>query len=204
VKAARATTLAYVLDLLGVAVFAVSGALAGLHRGLDLFGVTVLASVAAIGGGTLRDILLNRHPVFWIRDPKYLYTILAATALTVLGQNYLPSLETGLLVADAFGLGLCALSGAGIAEASGETRIVVVLMGTMTGVTGGVMRDLLSGVIPVLLRRDIYATAAIAGICLYLLMQRAGVKRSWAFVTGIVSVVAVRLLAITFGWQLPV
>ncbi len=203
-KAPRTTTLAYVLDLLGVAVFAISGALAGLHRGLDLFGVTVLASVAAIGGGTLRDILLNRHPVFWIRDPKYLYTILAATALTILGQNYLPSLETGLLVADAFGLGLCALSGARIAEASDQTRIVVILMGTMTGVTGGVMRDLLSGVIPVLLRRDIYATAAIAGICLYLLMQRAGVKRSWAFVAGIVSVVAVRLLAITFGWQLPV
>jgi uncharacterized membrane protein YeiH len=162
------------------------------------------ASVAAIGGGTLRDILLNRHPVFWIRDPKYLYTILAATALTVLCQNYFPSLETALLVADAFGLGLCALSGARIAEASDQTRIVVILMGTMTGVTGGVMRDLLSGVIPVLLRRDIYATAAIAGICLYLLMQRAGVKRSWAFVAGIVSVVAVRLLAITFGWQLPI
>jgi uncharacterized membrane protein YeiH len=109
-----------------------------------------------------------------------------------------------LLVADAFGLGLFALSGAQIAEADRHAWIVVVLMGTMTGVAGGVVRDLLSGVVPLLLRSDIYATAAIAGICLYLLMQALGLKRFWAFILGVVSVVAIRLLAIAFGWQLPV
>jgi uncharacterized membrane protein YeiH len=196
--------LLYVLDLVGVAVFAISGALAGIHRGLDLFGVAVLAAVAAIGGGTTRDVLLDRRPVFWLKDAKYLYTILAAAALTIAAQRYLPSVQIALLVADAFGLGLVALSGAQIAEAAGFPRLVIILMGTMSGVTGGVMRDLLSGVVPLLLRRDIYATAAIAGICLYLVLQAAGVKRPWPFLIGIASVVASRLLAIAYHWQLPV
>ena len=204
VKPNRLPRLDYLLDLLGVAVFAISGALAGAHRGLDLFGIAVLAAVTAIGGGTLRDVLLNRHPVFWLSDPKYLYVILAAVAVTILGQVYLPNLQTALLVADAFGLGLLALSGAQIAEADRHAWIVVILMGTMTGVAGGVVRDLLSGVVPLLLRRDIYATAAIVGICLYLLMQALGIKRFWAFTLGLVAVVAIRLLAIAFAWQLPV
>jgi len=164
----------------------------------------VLAAVAAIGGGTTRDVLLDRHPVFWIKDPKYLYTILAAAALTIAAQRYLPSIQTALLVADAFGLGLVALSGAQIAEAAGLSWLVIILMGTMSGVTGGVIRDVLSGVVPLLLRRDIYATAAIAGIVLYLVLQRAGLKRPWPFLVGIGSVVALRLLAIAYGWQLPV
>jgi len=170
-------TLGYVLDLLGVAVFAISGALAGIHRALDLFCVAVLAAVTGIGGGTVRDVLLGRHPVFWIKDARYLYTILAAAAISILGQRFLPSLQTALLVADAFGLGLCALSGARIAEDGGYPWIVVVLLGTLSGVAGGVIRDVLSGVVPLLLRRDIYATAAIAGICCYLLLRAAGLKR---------------------------
>jgi uncharacterized membrane protein YeiH len=195
--------LAYALDLLGVAVFAVSGALAGVHRGLDLFGVAVLAAVTGVGGGTVRDLLLSRHPVFWIKDPKYLYAILVATAASILGQGYLPSLQNGLLVADAFGLALCALSGAQIAEAEGRPFVVIVVLGTMSGVAGGVIRDVLSGVVPLLLRKDIYASAAIGGICLYWLMQRLRVKRSWAFLAGIGSVILIRLMAVAFGWQLP-
>src|ERR1700736_1998345 len=112
----RIPALLYVLDLTGVAVFAISGALAGVHRGLDLFGIAVVAAVTAIGGGTLRDLVLHRHPAFWVNDPRYLYVILAATVAAVVGEGYLPNLESGLLVADAIGLGLFALSGAQIAE----------------------------------------------------------------------------------------
>jgi uncharacterized membrane protein YeiH len=193
----------YILDLIGVGVFAISGALAGVRRGLDLFGITVLAAVTAIGGGTLRDVLLGRHPVFWVRNPVYLYVILAATLIAVFGQGLLTNIETPLLVADAVGLGVFALAGAESVEAEGHARIVIVLMGTMTGVAGGVVRDILSGVVPLLLRRDIYATAAIAGICLYLLLQAVGIKLRWAFGVSILSVVALRLLAIRFNWQLP-
>ena len=201
--AARCLVLMYVLDLLGVAVFAVSGALAGVRRGEDLFGITVLAAVTAIGGGTLRDVLLGRHPVFWVRDPRYLYVIVASTALALLGQTLITNLETPLLVADAVGLALFALSGAQSVEAEGHAWIVVVLMGTMTGVAGGVIRDILSGVVPLLLRRDIYATAAIAGISFYLMLQAASLRRRWSFITSVLVVIALRLAAIRFGWQLP-
>ena len=196
--------LAYALELLGVTVFAISGALAGVNRGLDLFGIAVVAAVTGVGGGTLRDLLLNRHPVFWLRNPAYLYVILVAAAIAVAGHNYLPSVQQGLVVADAFGLGLVALVGAQIVEAGERPAIVIIAVGTLSSVAGGVIRDLLSGVVPLLLRRDIYATAVIAGIVIYLLLQKIGANRTWAFLTGIVSVIVIRLLAVGLGWQLPV
>jgi uncharacterized membrane protein YeiH len=194
----------YVLDLVGVAVFAVSGALAAGRRGLDLLGVMVIAAMTAVGGGTLRDLLLNRHPVFWVTDAKYLIVIVVAALLTVLYVRVLPVPADALLVADALGLALFAMSGAQIAEAAGRPAIIVVLMGTMTGVAGGVLRDVLTAQIPLVLRRDIYATAAIAGIALYLLAQSLGMRRAWAFGLGIVAVAGLRLLAIRRGLQLPV
>jgi uncharacterized membrane protein YeiH len=193
----------YLLDLLGVAVFAVSGALAAGRAGLDLLGAVVLAAATAVGGGTLRDVLLNRHPIFWITDPRYLVVICAAALLTVLSAQLLPPPGNALLVADALGLALFAMSGAQIAEAAKRAPIVVVLMGTVTGVAGGVLRDVLSGEIPLILQRDIYATAAIAGIVAYLLLQALGTRRAWAFGAGLATVAALRLLAILGGWQLP-
>jgi uncharacterized membrane protein YeiH len=195
--------LAYGLDLAGVAVFALSGALAGIHRGLDLFGIAVLAAVTGVGGGTTRDLLLNRHPIFWTKNPHYLYAILLAAVIAVLGQGFLPSVEHALLIADAFGLGLVALWSAQTIEAERRPWIVVLVLGTVSGVTGGLIRDVLTGVVPLLLRRDIYATAAIAGIGIYLLLQVARLKSPWAFTIGLITVVAVRLLAIGFAWQLP-
>src|SRR5258708_14500639 len=94
----RIPALLYVLDLSGVAIFAISGALAGVHRGLDLFGIAVVAAVTAIGGGTLRDLVLNRHPAFWGNDPRYLYVILAAPVVPVSGGGYLPSFDSGPLL----------------------------------------------------------------------------------------------------------
>ena len=189
--------LAYALELLGVAVFAVSGALAGVHRGQDLFGIVVLAAVAGLGGSTLRDMLLNRHPVFWLKNPMYLYVILAAATIAVAGHNFLPSVQQGLVVA-------VALVAAQIVEAGDRPAIVVIAVGTLSSVAGGVLRDLLSGVVPLLLRRDIYATAVITGIVIYLLLQKFGANRTWAFLTGIVAVIVIRLLAVGLGWQLPV
>jgi uncharacterized membrane protein YeiH len=194
----------YVLDLVGVAVFAISGALAAGRKELDLLGVVVLAALTAIGGGTLRDLLLDRHPVFWVADGRYLIVILAAALLTVAYVRVLPVPAEALLVADALGLALFAIAGAQIAEAEGYPAIVVVLMGTMTGVAGGVLRDVLTAQIPLILRRDIYATAAIAGIALYLLLQAVGVGRSWAAGAGMLVVAALRVLAIWRGLQLPV
>jgi uncharacterized membrane protein YeiH len=194
----------YILDLVGVAVFAVSGVLAAGRTGLDLFGVIVIAALTAIGGGTLRDLLLNRHPIFWITDTKYLTVIVASALFTVCYVQVWPPPRDALLVADALGLALFAMSGAQVAEAAQRPPIIVVLMGTMTGVAGGVLRDMITAQIPLILRRDIYATAAIVGVALYLLLQARGLQRSWAFGAGMVVVVALRLLAILRGLQLPI
>jgi len=194
----------YLLDLVGVAVFAVSGALAAGRTGLDLFGVLVIAALTAIGGGTLRDLLLQRHPLFWSTDTTYLHVILVSAMLTVCAVQVWPPPGDALLVADALGLALFTLSGAQVAEAAQHPPLIVVLMGTMTGVAGGVLRDVLTAQIPLILRRDIYATAAIAGVVLYLLLQARGLPRAWAFVAGMAVVVALRLLAILWGWHLPI
>jgi len=194
----------YVLDLLGVAVFAVSGTLAAIAARLDLLGIFILASVTAIGGGTLRDVLLSRHPIFWIRDTRPIWVIAAAMLLTIGWVRFLPVPMNALLIVDAMGLGLFAILGAQVAETAGCHRPVIVLMGTLTGVGGGVIRDLLSAKVPLILRQDIYATAAIVGIAVYLLLRAVRVPTLAAFVIGFITVVALRLAAITFGLHLPV
>jgi len=196
--------LLYVLDLFGVAVFAASGALAGMLARLDLFGVLVLASITAVGGGTIRDVLLGHYPVFWIRDSGPLLAILGATAFTVAWVQFLPVPRDALLIADAFGLAVFAISGAQVAERMRCHALVIVLMGTLTGVGGGVLRDMLSAKVPLILRQDIYATAAIAGILVYLLLRALKVPTAGAFVAGALTVAATRLAAIAYGLQLPI
>lgn len=196
--------LLYLLDLFGVAVFAASGTLAGIAAQLDLLGVLVLASITAVGGGTIRDVLLSRHPIFWINDSRPIYTIIVASAVTLVWVHFFPIPTNALLIADALGLALFAISGAQVAEKAGCRALVIVLMGTLTGAGGGVLRDLLSAKIPLILRQDIYASAAIAGIVVYLLLRAAKVSTAWAFVGGFVTVAATRLAAIAFELKLPV
>lgn len=194
----------YVFDLIGCVVFAISGALAAGHAGLDLLGVMTIATITAIGGGTVRDLLMNRHPVFWMRDPRYLYLTCITGLLTVLYVRYFPSPASLLLVPDALGLALFAICGAQLAEQAGNPRIIVALMGMLTGTAGGVVRDVLSNQVPLILRKDIYASAAIAGIVLYLLLRAMRVPTLWAGAAGFVAIAALRLLAVAYGWQLPV
>lgn len=195
--------LLYLLDLIGVAVFAVSGVLVAAASGMDLLGGLALATLTAIGGGTLRDVLLDRHPVFWVRDARYLLVILLAAALTMLYLAFFPPPGHSFLIADALGLALFAISGAQIAEAAGLSPLVVVLMGTMTGTAGGMLRDVMSARVPLIFREDIYATAAIAGIVVYLILQKLGVSRSVAVSVGVLVILLMRLLAVVWGVHLP-
>ena len=193
-----------VLEYCGVAVFAVSGALAAGRKSLDLLGVVVIATVTAIGGGTIRDLLLDRHPVFWIAEPLNLYLIFAASLITVAFARKWEPPERVLLVADAVGLALFSIGGAQISEAAGLGGLVVVIMGTLTGVAGGVIRDVLTAEIPLILRRGrIYATAAIAGCIVYLLLQDV-IGRSAASIVAMACVAGLRLSAIIWGLSLPV
>lgn len=196
--------LLYYLDLAGVAVFAASGVMAARDRDLDLFGIVVVATLTAIGGGTLRDLLLNRHPIFWIVDTGYLAVILASTAGTVAYLRFRPLPGISFLVADALGLALFAMSGAKLALTAHHPPLIVVLMGTMTGVTGGILRDVITARVPLVLQREIYATAAIAGIVVCLALRAAGMQDTVAFGAGFATAAALRVLAIRRGLHLPV
>lgn len=194
----------YYLDLFGVAVFAVSGALVAGRKSLDLLGVFLIAGVTAIGGGTTRDVLLDRFPIFWMVDPMYLIVITAATLLTVAYVRFRPPPGNSLLVADAFGLAIFTVIGAQIAEAAGQPVFIIVLMGTMTGVVGGMLRDVLCARVPMILRRDIYATAAILGAVLYVVLQAIGVASMISVYVSMTSITILRLLAILKGLRLPI
>lgn len=195
----------YLIDLLGVAVFAISGALAAGRKSLDLLGVVVIATVTAIGGGTMRDLLLGRHPVFWVEDPGYLLVISAAALLTVVYVRWRRPHENALAVADAFGLAFFVTSGAEIAREMGLPTVSVIVMGVMTGVAGGVIRDVLTNEIPLILSRgELYATAAIAGVGVYTTLGSLGVGAPGAATAGMSVTVALRLAAIIWGLRLPV
>lgn len=192
------------LDLLGTAVFAISGALAAGRKGLDVLGVLVLALVTAVGGGTIRDVLLDRHPIFWLADPRYLAAILVAALGTVVWTRRFRPPDAALLVADAIGLGAYAIVGARIAQSAGLPPASGILLGTVSGSAGGAVRDVLCAEIPLVLRRgNLYASAAIAGTSVYFGLTTAGVMTSVAGLAGSVVVVAVRLAAIRWDLRLP-
>ncbi len=197
--------LLYYIDLIGVAVFAVSGALAAGRKRLDLLGVVVIATVTAIGGGTTRDVLLDRHPIFWVADPSYLAVITAAALLTVAYVRWRPPPDKSLRVADALGLAFFVISGARIAQQLELPAISVVVMGVLTGVVGGVIRDVLTTEIPMILRHgELYATAAITGAALFLGLAELGVSSPVPALVGMAVIVALRLAAIVWGLRLPV
>ena len=183
--------------------FAASGALSAGRKSLDLLGVLVIAAITAIGGGTIRDLLLDRHPILWVQNPVYLLVIVVAVAVTMIWTRRRPAPFRALLIADALGLALFAISGARIAQQLGSPWPSVILMGTITGTAGGVLRDLLSAEIPLVLRRDIYVTAAIAGIAVYLTLAAVGLSSPVPSLAGAATVVGLRLLAIVYDLHLP-
>lgn len=196
--------LLHTIELAGVAVFALSGALAAGRKSLDLLGVVVIALVTAIGGGTLRDLLLDRQP-FWIADPSFIVVIVVAALATVgLVRVWRPPGQL-LQLADAMGLALFSISGAQIAESLGHGGVIAVVMATITGVFGGVLRDVLCAEIPMILRKgNIYATAAIAGASVYVLLPQLGVARPEAALAGMAVCFGLRMAAILFRLTLPV
>jgi uncharacterized membrane protein YeiH len=197
-------SLLYVLNLLGAAVFAVSGVLAAARKSLDLLGVVVIAIVTAIGGGTLRDLLLDRHPMFWFHEKEHLLVIVSAALLTLVYLHFRRPPQRSLVIADALGLAVFTVSGTQIAQAEGQPAVIAAIMGVMTGVAGGVVRDVLTAEIPLIFRSgDLYATAAITGATLYLLLVFAGVPAPFPTVLAIASIALLRFASIWWGLRLP-
>jgi uncharacterized membrane protein YeiH len=196
--------LRHAVELLGIAAFAASGVLSAGRKRMDLIGVAAIAVVTALGGGTLRDVLLDRHPISWIRSPDYLWVCLASTAVTLVWVRITDPPHRALLIADALGLAFFVIGGTEIAEQTGQHGIIAVVMGVLTGCAGGVIRDVLSAEIPLVLRPGrLYVTAALAGATVYLLLERAGINRPTAAAIGMVIIAGTRFAAVKWNVRLP-
>lgn len=193
----------YWLELAGVFVFAVSGALVASRKQLDVFGFLFVATVTGIGGGTLRDLLLGQAPVFWVERPHYLWLTGAAGLLVYFVAPAVQSRYRLLLWADAAGLAVFAASGTVIAQAAGAPAGVAILMGAISATFGGLLRDVVCGETPLLLRKEIYITAAAAGSGLMVLLGELGLPADVGYLACVVVTFAVRGLAIRFGLSLP-
>ncbi|WP_111413504.1 trimeric intracellular cation channel family protein [Billgrantia lactosivorans] len=199
------TGLVYWLDMAGVIVFALSGVILACRSRMDPFGMLVLAAVTGIGGGTLRDLVLGVRPVFWIADPTYLWVILTTVGLSIVGFHYIHRLSRVFLpVADAFGLALFTVIGAHKALQLEAPGVVAVLMGLLTGVAGGMLRDVLARRVPMVLRQEVYATASIAGGIVYVGLGALGVPAGVAIGLALAVTLSLRLAAIHWGLALPV
>jgi uncharacterized membrane protein YeiH len=189
------------LDLLGVAVFAVTGALVASRKQMDVVGFAFLAVVTGVGGGTIRDLVLGLTPVFWVREPIYLLVCIGC-AIAVFFSAHVPrSRLVALVWLDAVGLALFAVLGA--EKALGHGPVVAATMGVVTAVMGGMIRDILGGESPVILRQEIYATAALLGAVAYLLALLV-MPRDAAVGLGVTAGFILRGLALRNGWSLPV
>ncbi len=192
------------LDLAGTGVFAVSGALVASRKQMDAVGFVVVAAVTGLGGGTLRDLLLGRAPVLWLRTPEPL-AVCAAAALGVFFTAHLvESRFRALLWADAVGLALFAVAGAEVALISGADPWAAALLGVVSACFGGIVRDVVCGEVPLILRREIYLTAAGAGAAAFVLLRVAGeAGREAAVATGVAVAFGIRGAALLRGWSLP-
>lgn len=194
----------YYFDLFGVAVFAITGALMAGRKSMDLFGVSVLGLVTALGGGTLRDVILDRHPIGWVADQTSILVALAAALGTVLWVRMTkPIHEFGLLLADAFGLAVFTVSGTALALNLQAPVGTALIMGVMSGVVGGVIRDVLCNEIPLIFRQEIYASACLLGALVYLALLQLQFSTEPASLIAMAVVFLVRMAAIHWRWRLP-
>lgn len=192
-----------VLDLVGIFVFAISGALVAVRKDLDVFGVLVLAGTTGLGGGFLRDVLIDATPPAALADWRYLLVPVAAGLLTFVFHPMLGRMERMVNVFDAFGLALFCVAGATKALEFGLGPLPAALMGMLTGIGGGMLRDLLTGRVPVVFRGELYATPALAGATVAVLGTRADLPVVVVAVTGAAVCLVWRLVAMWRGWQAP-
>jgi uncharacterized membrane protein YeiH len=196
-------TVLLAFDLGGTFVFALSGATAGVKNKLDLFGVLVLAFAAGNSGGIARDVMIGAHPPSAISDWRYIAVSLLAGLITFYWYRIINRLSSPVLVFDAAGLALFAVSGAGKALAFHAGPIAAILLGMLTGIGGGMVRDILVGEIPTVLRTELYAVAALTGAVVMVLGRMLHVPTSAAATAGVVLCFALRFVAMRRGWQLP-
>lgn len=191
------------LDFLGTIAFATSGALTAMHKKLDIFGIFIIGFVTAIGGGTLRDVLTGSTPVIWMEQTFYIYTIGVTVILAIIFRRYLSHLRKSLFLFDTIGLGIFTITGVETGIQNGLDPIVSIALGAMTGTFGGVIRDTLCNEIPVIFRKEIYATACIVGATAFVIMNYLGVNTDLTYIITSSTVIAIRLIVVRYQISLP-
>ncbi len=191
------------LDIIGTMAFAMSGALTAMNKKMDPFGVFIIAFVTAVGGGTLRDILIGRTPVGWMLDLKYVYVIGLAFVLAIIFRKKFDRLRTSLFLFDTIGLGVFTLIGLEKGINTGLHPIICIALGTMTACFGGVIRDILCTEIPVIFRKEIYATICILGGIVFFLLRKLNLDNDVLYLTTSLVIISVRLIVVKFKLSLP-
>jgi len=192
------------LDVLGTMAFAISGSLTAMNKKMDPFGVFVIAFVTSVGGGTLRDVLIGRTPVGWMKDLTYVYMIVLGFIIALIFRKKLDKLRVSLFLFDTIGLGVFTLIGLEKGIAIGLHPVICIALGTMTACFGGVLRDILCTEIPVIFRKEIYATICIIGGCVFFLLRQWNVPQDVLYLVTSGIIIGIRLLAVNYRWSMPV
>ncbi len=192
----------HILEILGTIAFAISGALTAMSKKLDPFGVFIIAFVTAVGGGTLRDIMIGKTPVAWMLQLDYVYLIILGFFLAVIFRKKLDRLRISLFLFDTIGLGVFTLIGLQKGLDTGLDPIICIALGTMTACFGGVIRDILCNEIPVIFRREIYATICILGGIVFFLLKRFNLENDILYLITSIFMIGFRLLSVRNKWSL--
>ena len=195
-------SLILVIDILGTIAFAISGVLTALNKRLDPFGIFIIAFVTAVGGGTLRDILIEAD-IAWMRNLIYVYVILGSTIFAVIFRKRLGYIRKSLFLFDTIGISLFTIIGVEKGIAAGFHPIICIALGTMSACFGGVIRDILCNQIPIIFRKEIYATACLAGAILYLILYKFSIDRNLNLILSIALIFVFRVLAVKYKLSLP-
>ena len=196
-------TVAEIINIGGTFSFAVSGAFAAMQKRFDVFGVLIIAFATSVGGGTLRDVLLGDTPVFWLKNPSYSLLILFTAVLSMIFWKKIKSLKITLFLFDSLGLGFFTIIGLQKGLAFNLSPGICVALGTVTGCFGGIIRDILLNNIPLIFRKEIYATACIVGCLVFLFLRYIGVEASLVKIASISVVFLIRIIAVRFNLTLP-
>lgn len=193
----------YTIDILGTIAFAISGVLVALDKKMDPFGILIIAFVTSIGGGTLRDVLIGQTPVGWMKDMTFVYVISAATVFAIIFKSKIDYLRTSLFLFDTIGIGLYTVVGVEKGISAELHPIICIALGTMSACFGGVIRDILCNEIPVIFRKEVYATACILGGFSYFLIRKLPIENDIVFILAGVVVIITRIIAVKFKISLP-
>jgi len=193
----------FLMDLLGTVAFAISGVLVAMDKRLDLFGVFIIAFVTAVGGGTLRDLLIGNTPVAWMLESTYIITIIGTVILAIIFREKIRYLRKSLFLFDTLGIGLYTMVGIEKGLNADLLPVMCIILGTITASFGGVIRDILCNEIPVIFRKEVYATACVVGGLSYFLLRKLPLSDEYVYLASILIVIGIRLVAVKFKIALP-